>query len=202
MSDVVEDWPAALDRGIAGAPHAGEQRSGDLAVFVPTAVGALACLIDGLGHGPEAADAAELCAAVVRANADAKPQDLLQACHEALVTTRGVVMTVAWFDLEASRLSWAGVGNVDARLVRQGPELREEVALVFGGVLGYRMPNVRPATMSLERGDLLVMITDGIDGAISPALVGGGAAQTVADRIFAMHGKGSDDALAVAVRYR
>ena len=100
-------------------------------------------------------------------------------------------MTVAWFDLERSQLSWAGVGNVDARLVRSGPELREEVALVFGGVLGYRMPRVRPATMPLERGDLLVMITDGIDGAISPALAGGGAAQTLAERIFDTHGKGT-----------
>ena len=198
----MSEWPASLDRGTAGAPHAGEERSGDLAVFVPTAAGALIGLIDGLGHGPEAADAAERCADVVRQHAEAKAQELLQACHEALVHTRGVVMTVAWFDLEQARLSWAGVGNVDARLVRQGPELREDVALVFGGVLGYRMPNVRPATMPLERGDLLVMITDGIEGAISPGLAGGGAAQTMADRIFAMHGRGSDDALVVVVRYR
>ena len=198
----MSEWPASLDRGTAGAPHAGEERSGDLAVFVPTAAGALIGLIDGLGHGPEAADAAERCADVVRQPAEAEAQDLLQACHEALVQTRGVVMTVAWFDLERAQLSWAGVGNVDARLVRQGPELREDVALVFGGVLGYRMPNVRTASMPLERGDLLVMITDGIDNAISPGLAGGGAAQTMADRIFAMHGRGSDDALVVVVRYR
>jgi negative regulator of sigma-B (phosphoserine phosphatase) len=198
----VSEWPTTLDRGTAGAPHAGEERSGDLAVFVPTAAGALVGLIDGLGHGPEAADAAERCADVVRQHAEAEAQDLLQACHEALVHTRGVVMTVAWFDLERARLSWAGVGNVDARLVRQGPELREDVALVFGGVLGYRMPNVRTASMPLERGDLLVMITDGIDSAISPGLAGGGAAQMMADRIFAMHGRCSDDALVVVVRYR
>ena len=197
-----DDWPAALDRGCAGAPYEGEARSGDLAVFVPTAAGALACLIDGLGHGPEAADAAEACGEVVRTHAEWGAQELLEACHEALIDTRGVVMTVTWFDLERETLSWAGVGNVDARLVRSGPELREEVALVFGGVLGYRMPRVRPATMPLERGDLLVMITDGIESAISPALAGGGAAQTMADRIFAMHGKGTDDALAVVVRYR
>ena len=198
----MSEWPTSLDRGVAGAPHAGEQRSGDLAVFVPTAAGALVGLIDGLGHGPEAADAAERCADVVRQHAETEAQELLQACHEALVQTRGVVMTVAWFDLEHARLSWAGVGNVDARLVRQGPGLREDVALVFGGVLGYRMPNVRTASMPLERGDLLVMITDGIDSAISPGLAGGGAAQTMADRIFAMHGRGSDDALVVVVRYR
>jgi negative regulator of sigma-B (phosphoserine phosphatase) len=159
-------------------------------------------VIDGLGHGPEAADAAETCAQVVRSHAEAPAQELLHACHEALLKTRGVVMTAAWFDLEREQLSWAGVGNVDARLVRSGPELREEVALVFGGVLGYRMPRVRPATMALGRGDLLVMITDGIDGAISPALSGGGAAQALASRILDTHGKGNDDALAVVIRYR
>jgi negative regulator of sigma-B (phosphoserine phosphatase) len=180
----------------------GERRSGDLAVFAPTAAGALACLIDGLGHGPEAADAAETCARVVQDNAEAPPQELLELCHGALLDSRGAVMTVAWFDLERPALSWTGVGNVDARLVRAGPAPREEVALVFGGVLGYRLPKIRPATMELGRGDVLVMITDGIDGAISPALAGGGAAQALADRIFAMHGKGNDDALAVVVRYR
>ena len=88
----------------------------------PTAAGALACVIDGLGHGPEAADAAELCARRgARARRGRRAQELLQACHEALLETRGVVMTVAWFDLERSQLSWAGVGNVDARLVRSGP---------------------------------------------------------------------------------
>jgi negative regulator of sigma-B (phosphoserine phosphatase) len=56
--------------------------------------------------------------------------------------------------------------------------------------------------MPLERGDLLVMLTDGIDAAISPALAGGGAAQTLANRILDSHGKGTDDALAVVIRYR
>src|SRR3954470_1335495 len=180
----------------------GEERSGDLAVFVPTSCGALTGVIDGLGHGPEAAEAAELCAGVVRAHAEAPARELMQACHERLLETRGVVMTVAWFDLERSTVSWAGVGNVDARLIHVGPDQREDVALVFGGVIGYRMPNVRAATMPLERGDVLVMLTDGIDAAISPALTGGGAAQTMADRIFSMHGKGTDDALTVVIRYR
>lgn len=197
-----DEWPASLDRGLAGVAYEGETRSGDLAVFVPTSAGGLVCVIDGLGHGPEAADAAGLCASVVREHAEAEAQDLLQACHEALLETRGAVMTAVWLDLERSLLSWAGVGNVDARLVRSGPDLRQEVALVFGGVLGYRMPRVRPATMALERGDLLVMITDGIDGAISPALAGGGAAQALASRILEQHGKGNDDALAVVLRYR
>jgi negative regulator of sigma-B (phosphoserine phosphatase) len=200
--DALDAWPDALDRGAAGAPMPGESRSGDVGVFAGTAAGGLACLIDGLGHGPEAADAAERCAQVVRANAQAPGAELLQLCHAALLDTRGVVMTAAWFDLQRSTLSWAGVGNVDARLVRAGPQRREDVALVFGGVIGYRMPRVRVATMPLARGDVLVMITDGIESAISPALAGRGSAQALAERILAMHGKGTDDALALVVRYR
>jgi negative regulator of sigma-B (phosphoserine phosphatase) len=202
VGETPDDWPPELDVGQAGAPMQGEERSGDVAVFCATESGGVACLIDGLGHGPEAADAAETCADVVRANADAEPKDLLDRCHAALLDSRGAVMTAAWFDLRRSTVAWAGVGNVDARLVRPAPDPREDVALVFGGVIGYRMPQVRVATRDLARGDVLVMITDGIDGAISPALAGGGAAQAMAERIFAMHGKGTDDALAVVIRYR
>jgi negative regulator of sigma-B (phosphoserine phosphatase) len=197
-----EDWPRELERGIAGAPHADEERSGDVAVFAPTSAGGLVALIDGLGHGPEAADAAQACAAVAEEHADAEPAELFRHCHEALRSTRGAVMTAAWFDVGRARLTWAGVGNVEARLVRVGPEAREDTALVFGGVLGYRMPRIRPATMKLQRGDKLVMATDGIDAAFSPALAGGGTAQAIAERIFALHSRGSDDALAIVVRYR
>ena len=196
------DWPEELERGWTVTALEGEPCSGDAAVFAPTAEGGLACAIDGLGHGPEAAEAAEICGDVVRAHAGDSPQELLDACHEALRGSRGVVMTVAWFNLERGELSWTGVGNIDARLVRSGPRQREEVALVFGGVVGHQMPRIRLATMTIARGDLLVMISDGVEGAISPALAGGGSAQALADRIVQLHGKGSDDALAIVVRYR
>ena len=199
---MINTWPLVLERGVAALAHKGERRSGDVAVFAPSQRGGLVAVIDGLGHGDGAADAAEAAARVLETWVDEPPQRLLERCHEELQHTRGAVMTAAWFDLERSQLSWAGVGNVDARLVRSGPELREEVALVFGGVLGYRMPRVRQVPMPLERGDLLVMITDGIDGAISPALSGGGVAQALASRILDTHGKGNDDALAVVIRYR
>ena len=199
--DPLGGWPAALDCGIAGAAMDGEDRSGDLAVFVPTAGGGLACLIDGLGHGEPAADAAVAASEVIRDHADAPPQELLDRCHEALKETRGVVMTLAWFDVEAARLVWTGVGNVDARLWHPSEGGRHDVALVFGGVVGYQVPRVRPAALALAPGDLLVMVTDGIDPGFPAALDGGGSAQAIAERIFPAHAKGSDDALAVVVRF-
>jgi negative regulator of sigma-B (phosphoserine phosphatase) len=200
--DAVDDWPDALDRGIAGAALEGEDRSGDLAVFAPTSRGGLTCLIDGLGHGDAAADASEAAAEVIRHHAEAPPQELLDRCHAALKNTRGVVMTLAWFDLAAAQMVWTGIGNVDARLWHPAQGGRHDVALVFGGVIGYQAPRVRPSTLTLAPGDLLVMVTDGIDAGFAAALDGGGSAQAIAERIFDAHAKGTDDALAVVVRFR
>ena len=63
-------------------------RSGDLAVFAPYARGGLAAVIDGLGHGADAADAAEASPrAVMRhARAEAPPRSCSSAATQALAT--------------------------------------------------------------------------------------------------------------------
>ncbi len=197
------EWPATLDCGVAGAPLQGEERSGDVAVFAPIARGGLAGLIDGLGHGDAAADAAEAAAEIVREFPEASAEELFERCHRALQNTRGAVMTLAWFDLERAELAWTGVGNVEARLMRGAVEASVPggSALVFGGVVGYQLPRVRTVTAPLTPGDAVVMVTDGIDAAFSPALEAGGDAQTLAERIFEHHVKGTDDAMALVVRF-
>ena len=60
-------WPLVLERGVAALTHAGERRSGDVAVFAPSQRGGLVAVIDGLGHGDGAADAAEAAARVLEA---------------------------------------------------------------------------------------------------------------------------------------
>ena len=67
-------WPSALERGEAGEPLAGEERSGDLAVWAPYAGGALVAAIDGLGHGDAAADAAEVAGEQLRATPASSPR--------------------------------------------------------------------------------------------------------------------------------
>ena len=202
-SNLSEDWPAALEVGCAGVAIAGETRSGDLAVFAPYAGGALVAVIDGLGHGDDAADAADAAGDILRAHADWEPQALLQRCHEALRGTRGAVMTFAWFDLEVPQLRWAGVGNVEARLVRGAATFgdRHDSALVLGGVVGYNLPPVRPTRTDLRPGDAVAFATDGIDADYSGSLTPGLPAQRLAERILSRHARSTDDALAAVVRY-
>jgi hypothetical protein len=76
-----------------------------------------------------------------------------------------VVLTAAWFDLVDKEISWAGVGNVEARLVRgaAGYGDRHDSALVLGGVVGYNLPAFRPSFTDLRPGDAVAFATDGID---------------------------------------
>jgi phosphoserine phosphatase RsbX len=201
--EIEHGWPATLERGVAGTAITGEERSGDLAVFAGYEGGALAAVIDGLGHGDPAADASAIAAETIHRHRSAPPAELLQRCHDALNRTRGVVMTLAWFDLERRELSWAGVGNVEARLVRGagGYGARHDSALVLGGVVGYNLPSIRTTTTDLFPGDAVAFATDGIEADYSNALAPGVPAQRLAERILERHGKGTDDALAVVVRY-
>jgi negative regulator of sigma-B (phosphoserine phosphatase) len=196
-------WPLVLERGVAGLAHEGEGRSGDLAVFAPSTKGGLVAVIDGLGHGDPAADAAEAAAKVLHECVEYPPQELLERAHQELRQTRGAVMTLAWFDLEARSMRWTGVGNVEARFVRSGDEAGARFAspVVLGGVVGFNLPQVRVGTVPLEPGDAVVLATDGVGADYSSSLESGVPAQQLAERVLERHGKGTDDALAVVVRY-
>ena len=197
------DWPERLELGVAERALPGELRSGDRAVLVAYEGGALVAAIDGLGHGIEAADAADIAADVLSARPDEEPERLLEHCHRALARTRGAVMTLAWFDLVEESLTWTGVGNVEGRLVHgnAGPHAPTEGALTKGGVVGYNLPSIRVTGTYLEEGDVMVLATDGIDSGFARAITPGAPAQSIARRILASHGKQSDDALVVVVRY-
>ncbi len=197
------DWPDELERGIAERALPGEQRSGDAAVFVTRADGALVAAIDGLGHGDAAADASVVAAATLRERPDEAPEALLKRCHAALRSTRGVVATFAWFDLATGGLSWTGIGNVEGRLVRADRKRgdSDDSPTLFGGVLGWSLPKVRVVRTELAPGDCLVMATDGVAANFGSSLMPGVPAPEQAERVLASHARASDDALVVAVRY-
>lgn len=189
----------------AGRPRPGEQVSGDLAVHVELEDGgAVVAVVDGLGHGPEAAAAAAGARGVIEATASGAPLDeVLRQVHEALARTRGVVMTIASIDC-SGLMRWVGVGNVEGHVVRGDGQRTRRVAsaMLYGGVLGYRLPDVKVATVDLESGDLVLMATDGVDadfaGLVSPADPVERMAADIVERCARPH----DDALVAVARYR
>jgi phosphoserine phosphatase RsbX len=193
----------AVDWASAGAALEGEVESGDVHVVAGFDGGVLVGVIDGLGHGPEAAAAAREAARVLEELAGEPLSTLVQHCHEALRKTRGAVMTLASFDERASTMTWLAVGNVEAILLRSGradPQGREGVAL-RGGVVGYRLPTLRESSLPISPGDTLVLATDGIRSGFVAGLPVRGTPQEIADALLAQYARGSDDALVVVARY-
>lgn len=194
-----------IEWAVAAQAVAGETESGDQYVVEMYESGALVSVIDGLGHGPKAATAAKAAVAVMENHYRDSVVPLLKRCHEQLRGTRGVVMSLATFDLRESRLTWLGVGNVRGLLLRADPyaEKSREWLLLRGGVVGYQIPTLRPAVISLEPGDTLVFTTDGVRSGFADELPSNELTpQEMADRIFEDYRRGTDDTLVLIVRYK
>src|SRR5437773_3945378 len=116
MSDV--DVSSVIQWGVAMRTLSGERESGDLHVVKSAGPGVLAGVVDGLGHGAEAASAARAAVAVLDQHAHEPLLPLLQRCHRALLGTRGVVLSLLLFDGAAGSMTWLGVGNVEGVLLR------------------------------------------------------------------------------------
>jgi hypothetical protein len=191
---------SVIDVGVAGRGLDGGI-SGDLAVTVDALGGRLIVAIDGLGHGPAAAEASATAARVLSARPEDPLEDLFERCHAALSKTRGAVMTAARID-GAGGMEWAGVGNVEGRLLRAAAGLRAtESPVLFGGVLGHQSRRVRTSRVALERGDVLLLATDGVRADFSTGASLMGNAQVIAERVLRTSARGTDDALVVAARW-
>src|SRR5206468_4024731 len=77
---------------------AGEVESGDKHVVKVFPHGALLATMDGLGHGEEAAAAANRAVRFLQAADSESLISLLKRCHERLRSTRGVVISLAAFN--------------------------------------------------------------------------------------------------------
>jgi hypothetical protein len=193
---------SVIEWGSAGAALA-EEESGDLLVVAPFPNGALVAVIDGLGHGSEAAEAATAAAGILEVRAGDPVVDLVQRCHEGIRKTRGVVMSLASFNADDSSITWVGVGNVDGELLRAertSSPPREAIA-TRGGVVGYQLPPLRATRHPVSVGDMLVMATDGVRSGFAAGLAMERGPQAIAESILARYSRGSDDALVLVARY-
>jgi negative regulator of sigma-B (phosphoserine phosphatase) len=195
-----------IEWAVAGRALPGQRVSGDRGVVLDAGGGAvLFAVLDGLGHGAAAADAADRAAQVLSENR-AEPLDVLMVlCHRAMADTRGAAVSLALFGA-ADTVHWLGVGNVESRVLTAGPvglTIRATV-LLTGGIVGYRLPQtLQPQTVPVRPGDLLLMSTDGIvtESADAGIDLSKSTAEITAE-ILTRHARVTDDALVLAARHR
>lgn len=184
--------------GLARMSHFGESESGDRHVVKPFRDGVLVAVVDGLGHGHDAAIASRLAATTLTQHAHEPLGDLFLRCNDLLRATRGAVMSLASFDRQRWTMTWLGVGNVSGTLVRaNAAKAARTVQLLFrGGVVGSNLPKLRPTVLPVAPGDTLVFATDGVRVKFTESLSrNSGPPQPLADRILKRYATCTDDAL-------
>ena len=192
-----------MEFGIAAAAVEGQSESGDIHVVHPTQDGLLLGVIDGIGHGDNAAAVALIASSVLEAYPSDSLETLVQMCHDVLRSTRGAVMSLASIFPRLDQMRWLGIGNVQGMVQRAGAlkGTAQEVLLLRAGVLGAQMPSLQTATVPLHAGDTIVFATDGIRTGFVADVSPLDTPQRCADRILQQHCRGTDDALVLVARY-
>ncbi len=164
-----------------------EHRGDEIALFV----------VDGLGHGPFAAEAARAAVGAFEAAPFDPPRDVMARTNEPMSKTRGGAAACA--RLAGNHVSYSGIGNISGTLVAR----EKSLGLVsHNGTLGANPRRAQQFEYTRAPGSLLVMHTDGIstrwdlkrrpDALVAhPAIVAG--------MLYRDHARGRDDATVVVV---
>lgn len=203
MGHPADPRPGAPAVGGISVPFPGEEVCGDSWAFRRSGARLQILIVDGLGHGFEAAEAARAAVAAfngVPLESARGVAGLLDTIHAALRGTRGAVAAVSDIDPDSGRLTHAGIGNISAVIVT--PE-REHGLVSHPGTLGAGVVSVRPATYDWPPGAVLVMHSDGLSGSwrldARPALLGRNP-NLIAGVLYRDHRRERDDATVAVVK--
>ena len=184
-------FPVAI--AVAARPYPGEAVSGDAWQVDWHGLVCRIALVDGLGHGFQAAAAASAALAALANEPALNPVDAVHRCHEALADTRGAALLVVSIDVSRGQLIGAGAGNVEARLCQNGGAKQ---LMTDRGIVGSVLPRVRPVEMALAPEWLLLMYTDGIKRRFDAQslLEAGSSGDGLAQAVLAEWARATDDA--------
>jgi anti-sigma regulatory factor (Ser/Thr protein kinase) len=186
--------------GVWSRPHPGEEKNGDAYFIRERGRRTLLAVIDGLGHGPGAKEAADVAIDRLDDWMGEPLDEVLPAMHDALRTTRGAVIGAAIIDNAAGRFHYAGVGNIMVR-VYGVPE--HVTPLSANGTLGARLGKVRVWAYPWAQGATLIMASDGVSASWDiesyPGLLKR-TPQLLAGILMRDYGRDTDDATVLVAR--
>lgn len=162
MSETV--YLSHISYSVSSIAFPGQKESGDLHVIKEMSEKVLIAVVDGAGHGHEAAIAAKLAVNTLNSYSDLSIIKLVKLCHEKLKNTRGAVMALASINYTDETLTWLSIGNVEGMLLRADSEIKPIYESIFmcSGLVGYRISQLYANIIPISKGDLLILTTDGI----------------------------------------
>ncbi|WXG44577.1 MAG: ATP-binding protein [Promethearchaeati archaeon SRVP18_Atabeyarchaeia-1] len=184
--------------GIASRPALDQNTNGDDYLVKEWNGQTLLVVIDGLGHGEEAAVASTKARQYVLENHTRDVEQIVSSLHTHLRGTRGVVAGAVRIDRTAHRLIFCGIGNVDVSIVAEPPMHPTSL----DGILGVNARKIMKFGYTYDTLRAVVLYSDGVSGrfSLSDYPLAYEQPQFVAERILDEWGNRNDDAtIAIAV---
>lgn len=192
--------PRHLEYGAVCVPLKGELVSGDSWGLHASGCRHRLIVVDGLGHGPEAAEAARRATEVVENSGATSPQDCLESVHLALRPTRGAAAAVVDLRPAGGTGAFCGVGNIGC-MVCVGDTSRSLAS--HNGILGHQARKFQTFDFPFPAGALLYAYSDGMTSRWDPSAYPGLVARhpsLIAGALFRDHSRGRDDTTIVVIR--
>ncbi len=192
-----------VDVGARSRPYPGLKVNGD--AYVMRFLGGrriLASVIDGLGHGVDAHEAALVAQSAVEMNSGLNLVGLFRDAHQLLRRTRGAVMAVAVLHLDERRMEYLGVGNIESVLFNEETSTQ---LVSMGGTVGHSMRSVRPFEYPWDGRHTLVMCSDGVRSAWRtqiPLEILRAHPDVLTETILSGFSRETDDATAIGIRQK
>ena len=150
---------AEPELGAVCVAQPGESVCGDAWAFARLASLGVLLVVDGLGHGLPASEAAVAAVKAFDARPSLEPSAVLEAIHAALRPTRGAAVAVVAFDRARRLVRFAGLGNIAGAIVADEP-VRHMVSR--NGTAGHEARRFDEFTYPWPSGALVVVHSDGL----------------------------------------
>lgn len=188
-----------VDIGYVSVPHPKETRCGDTVALAFSESVTSILLVDGLGHGPEAADTACVAAEVFQTAAFDCPRATVEKISKNLAGSRGAALALVQILHCQDKLLFVGVGNIAGNLLlRYGKKGCPSVQ----GIVGAQMGNLKEYSFDWSPGNGLLMYSDGLKSSADVQCFSARSASLLAAEAYRDFARGNDDATAVVVKDR
>jgi anti-sigma regulatory factor (Ser/Thr protein kinase) len=151
--------PSRVELGVVCVPYPGEEVCGDGWAFEANDDHLDLLVVDGLGHGSPAAEAALVAIRAFESDSTRSPPAHLEAIHHRLSKSRGAAGALARIEWAARTVRFVGVGNVSGAIVGAGGS---RGLSSHNGILGQRDPRFQEFTYAWPTDGILVLHSDGL----------------------------------------
>lgn len=190
-----------LHVGAVSVSKPGEDVCGDGWNVMRDEAGIAILVVDGLGHGPQAAEAALAATRLFEKYGTRPVPDVLESLHHGLRGTRGAAVAVARLQPATRKIAYGGIGNIAATFLTEGAVRRGVSQSGTAGVVARRISEFQYS----HGADLIAVLhSDGIGTSWSLDRYAGLTARDptlMAAVLYRDFARGSDDATVVVARW-